>query len=156
MPIILLMTQPTQSQRKMKVLIAEDELTSLKVLESILEPMSESDFALDGDEAYQKFRLAFEAGEKFDLICLDIDMPRHDGIECLEKIRKFEEQHGIVGEEAVKVLMVTGDISPNSMCDAIGEGCTAYIPKPLNRKRFVEELERLGVFSSSKDPTLSH
>ena len=57
----------------MKLLIAEDELVSLKVLENILTAYSEPDVALDGEAAFDLFSSAYDSGEKYDLICLDIN-----------------------------------------------------------------------------------
>ncbi len=128
----------------MRVLIAEDELISLKIVESALKNVSDPDFALDGQEAFRKFKEAFDAGKRYDLICLDVNMPREDGLDCLARIREYEEKKGVVGEACVKVLMVSGVTDPVSVCDATSLGCTAYLTKPLNTAKFKNEVTRLG------------
>lgn len=135
----------------MRILIAEDELVSLKIVESILEPLSDPEFALNGAEAFRKFQNAFDSGDKFDLICMDVNMPVQDGLDCLARIRNYEEVHGIVGADAVKVLMVTGVSDPKTLYDAVSTGCTAFLTKPVNRKQFVSELERLGLLAQKNE-----
>jgi len=135
----------------MRVLIAEDELISLKIIESMLGTKPRSEFALDGEEAFRKFKEAFDSGDKFDLLCLDVKMPREDGLDCLARIREYEERRGVVGADAVKVLMVTGATDPETVFDATSLGCTAFLTKPLKREKFLSELERLGLGDQSVD-----
>lgn len=49
----------------------------------------------DGREAVTAFTEALDAGEPFDLICLDVMMPEMDGHTALASIRRIESEHGI-------------------------------------------------------------
>jgi two-component system chemotaxis response regulator CheY len=91
----------------MRVLVVDDELVSRKKMKKIMDTFSEC-VAVDGGEAALKaFEAAIEKGEPFDLITLDVSMPRMDGTEVLYEIRKIEQQRNISKKNQLKVIMVT-------------------------------------------------
>ena len=73
----------------MKVLIAEDDFISRKLLNTLLAPFGEVDIAANGKEAFTAVKMAIENNHPYDLICLDILMPELDGIMALKKISGF-------------------------------------------------------------------
>lgn len=75
----------------MKTLIVEDDFTSRLLLQTFLNPYGESHVAVDGIEAIEAFMLACAEKYPYDLVCLDIMMPRMDGHEVLKRIRGMEE-----------------------------------------------------------------
>ena len=127
----------------MKTLIVEDELTSLRILESILTDSCELEFATDASLAFDMFIEAHEAGECYELLCLDINMPNASGIDLLTEVRDFEESKGIVGSDCVKVFMITGDSHPSKVFDSMSKGATAYFTKPVDRAKLLEELQKI-------------
>jgi hypothetical protein len=60
------------------ILVVEDELTSRELLKVILEPYGTIQTVADGIEAMKAFNLAL-AKQPYDLICLDIMLPKMDG-----------------------------------------------------------------------------
>lgn len=76
----------------MRILIAEDDLASRKVLYKFLSNYGECDITIDGMEALEAFMLAWDEGKPYDLICLDIMMPELDGVKTLKTIRDIENQ----------------------------------------------------------------
>jgi two-component system chemotaxis response regulator CheY len=127
-----------------KILVVEDELTSRELLRVILEPHGQVHTVADGIEAIKAFNLAFE-GEPFDLICLDIMMPRMDGQQVLEGIRRIEAERGILGPDGVKILMISALGDFEHVTAAFASQCTSYITKPIEAERIVEELQKLGL-----------
>ena len=67
----------------MKTLIVEDEPTSRLLLQAILSGYGDCDIATDGEEAVEAFRSALEQGVPYNLVCMDIMMPKLDGHEAL-------------------------------------------------------------------------
>ncbi|MCD8157648.1 MAG: response regulator, partial [Clostridiales bacterium] len=68
----------------MKLLLAEDEKSLSRALYTILTRSGyETETAFDGEEAYEKV----ETGS-YDVIIMDIMMPKEDGITVLKKIRE--------------------------------------------------------------------
>ena len=86
----------------MKILIVEDELTSRELLKVILEPYGTVETVADGIEAMKAFNLAL-ASQPYDLICLDIMLPKLNGQQVLKGIRKIEGDKGILGPDASRV-----------------------------------------------------
>ena len=128
----------------MRALIIEDDKTSQTLLANILKPYATVAVAEDGDEGFQQFSTALESEQPFDIILLDLNMPWVDGNTVLTAIRELEEEHGRVGTDAVKVIVTTSDQEPKSLYQATGNGCSAYLIKPIHREQLRDELRRLN------------
>lgn len=128
----------------MRILIVEDEFVSRRVLKEFLSPYGECDMVVDGEEAIEAFRLAWEEGDPYELICLDIMMPNIDGQEALMKIREIEKELGVKGQDEVKVIMVTALDDPKTVVEAFYKGgATSYIVKPVEREKLLKEVRSL-------------
>jgi two-component system chemotaxis response regulator CheY len=132
----------------MRVLIAEDDFTSRRLLESILEKYGDCHVVMDGDEAVEAFKTSWQENRPYDLICLDIMMPRMDGQEALQKIREFEQEKGVVGFGEAKVIMITALGDPKNVVEAFYKGgASSYLVKPIEKKKLLEELRNLALIS---------
>jgi len=125
----------------MRILIVDDELVGRTLLRKIASPYGEIDMAVNGREAIEAFRLAWEEGNPYDLIFLDIMMDEMDGREALRIIRKHEEDRGIYGRKRVKVIMTTAKDDSSSVLNSFREGCEGYIVKPVEKEK-VEKVMR--------------
>ena len=79
----------------MRILIAEDDFASRKVILKFLSVYGECDVTVDGMEAVDAFMMALEEDNPYDLICLDVMMPVMDGYQALKSIREIEKEHGL-------------------------------------------------------------
>ena len=130
----------------MKTLIVEDEPTSRLLLQAILSGYGDCDIATDGEEAVEAFRSAFEQGVPYDLVCMDIMMPKLDGHKALAKIRSVEKEGNVSAEGAVKVIMTTALGDPKNVVKALyGEGAGSYLVKPIGKQKLLEELRCMGL-----------
>lgn len=130
----------------MRILIVEDDLGSRKLLQNILAPYGECDIAVDGEEALEAFKLAWKEQSPYDLIFMDIMMPKVNGHEALRSIRTYETQMGIEQDREVKVVMTTVlEDSKNVMTALYKGGAIAYIVKPIDKQKFLFELKELGL-----------
>jgi two-component system chemotaxis response regulator CheY len=126
----------------MKTLIVEDDFVSRRLLQKLLIRYGSCDVAVDGEEAVKAFSFALAEGKPYDLICLDIMMPKMDGQEVLKEIRRMEKEKGIPGIRETKIIMATALDSPKSVLGAFWEGhCTGYIVKPVDKAK-LEDLLR--------------
>ena len=74
------------------------------------------------------------------LILLDINMPRMDGMEVLEKIKSDD------CLKEIPIMMLTTTDDPHEIEKCYQLGCNVYVTKPVDFKRFAETLNRLGLF----------
>jgi len=125
-----------------RILVVEDELTSRELLKVILEPYGSIDMVSDGVEAIKAYNMAL-AKEPYDLICLDIMLPKMDGQQVLKGIRKIEGDKGILGPDAVKILMISALGDFENVTEAFSSQCTSYITKPIDADKIVAELRSL-------------
>ena len=130
----------------MRILIVEDDLGSRKVLQNILSSYGECDIAVDGEEAIEAFKLAWKEQMPYDLIFMDIMMPKVNGHEALRQIRIYESEAGVKPTEEVRVIMITVlEDSKNVITALYKGGAIAYIVKPIEKQKLITELKELGL-----------
>jgi two-component system chemotaxis response regulator CheY len=128
---------------KMRALVVEDDGACRAAVVGILSERFYCDVATDGLEGLEKFRSELEQFRKYDLVCLDINMPNMDGLEALCRIRKLESQCGIDGLDGVKIIMITVNSDSAHIFGAFRKGCEAYIIKPVDREVLYERISEL-------------
>lgn len=128
----------------MKILIAEDDLVSRKFLSRFLGKYGECDLVVDGMETVDAFLMAIKEGAPYQLICLDIMMPKVDGVKTLKAIRDLEKQYEIAPEKRVKIIMTTALAEEQMVQTAFNYGCEAYATKPIDIKKLAEVMGKLG------------
>ena len=130
----------------MKFLVSDDDFDSRRLVQKILHPYGYVDVTTDGEEAVAAFQTALSDEEPYDLITLDILMPNADGQQALREIREIEKERGILPENAVKIIMLTGLDDSQEVHDAFFLGtATSYIIKPIRRQILLDEIKRLGL-----------
>lgn len=127
----------------MRILIAEDDLTSRKFLYKFLTQYGECDLVVDGLETLDAVLISIKDNKLYDLICLDIMMPKVDGVKVLKSIRDIEIQKGINPEKRSKIIMTTALAETNLVQRAFEIGCDAYAAKPIDLDKFNEVLKNL-------------
>ena len=129
----------TKTARATKtVLVVDGEAAISRMLKDALglfqhEYAYKVDTAADGIDA-----LAAMKRQQYDLILLDMLMPRMSGLELLEEMRRLNVQ--------TPVLMLTGNENSQTAADALSSGIFAYIPKPFDLQH-LEHLVSLAVTS---------
>lgn len=129
----------------MRALVVEDDFTCRKLMTALLGPHFDCDVAVDGEEAVEAFGNAIEGDQPYDLVCLDIMMPKMDGQEALRRIRQMESERGINGLDGVKIIMTTAVDEPSSIMTAFREQCESYLVKPIDSENLLGEIRRLGL-----------
>lgn len=129
----------------MKILVAEDDLASRKFLSELLAGYGEVDRVLDGLEVLDAYLIAIKEEKPYDLICLDIMMPKLDGVKVLKAIRDYEGKQGIKAEERVKVIITTALVETEYIRRALEIGVEAYIAKPIDTQKLREVVAGIGM-----------
>ncbi len=121
--------------RKLRVLVADDNPTNREVIGKILERGGHSVMlANDGEQALD----ALER-ERPDIVLLDRNMPVLGGMETLQAIRLITR-----GRERLPVLMLSADVTPEVKREALDAGFDAFLPKPIEALRLLEEIQSLA------------
>jgi len=131
----------------MKILIAEDDLASRKFMQKFLSKYGECDIAVDGLETIDSYLIAIKENKPYDLICLDIMMPKLDGIRVLKTIREIEKQKDIGSDKRVKIIMTTALNDKEVVMSAYDAGCEAYAWKPIEIHKFLAVMEQLNLIT---------
>ena len=127
----------------MKILIAEDDRMSRSFLKEFLADYGAVDAATNGMEAIDLFLDAIKEKEPYDLLCLDIMMPKVDGLKVLKVIRELEEQQKL--EKHLKIIMMSALSEVDYVQEAFRLGCDAYAAKPIDTGKVVEAMKNLGL-----------
>ena len=102
-----------------KILVIDDEAGICKEFSQVLEGESyEVDTALNAAEGLQKIR-----SQNYDIIFLDVLMPRMEGREALEEIKKITQ---------TPIVIMSGYLPPNKEKEIIHAGAFACLKKPLD------------------------
>lgn len=118
-----------------RILIADDEEGIRESLNLILGEEYDLTFAKDGEETLARLRR-----EPFELVLLDIKMPKMDGLEVLKRIKG----NGV----STPVLVLTAYQSVELAKEAIKLGALDYLPKPFDREQLLNSVR--GVLAQVK------
>jgi two-component system chemotaxis response regulator CheY len=86
----------------------------------------------NGNQAFQ----ALETN-KVDLVLLDWNMPQMDGMEFLKKVRTMPDYKDL------PIIMVTSESAKYNVVEALQNGATDYIIKPIRDKVFLEKISEI-------------
>ncbi len=116
----------TASQRKMRVLAAEDNKTNRLVFSRMVKALNiELEFAENGREAVEKWK-SFRP----DLIFMDISMPEVDGKEATRRIRAAENEAGL---PRTAIVALTAHALEGDDKAILAAGLDHYLTKPLRK-----------------------
>lgn len=129
----------------MKTLIVEDDFTSRVLIQEFLRDYGPAHVAVNGAEAVEAVRTALEGKQPYDLICMDIVMPKMDGQAALQKIRETEDEFGVGGLDRTKIIMTTARGDKDNVLQAFREQCDGYIVKPISKAELLKILKTLDL-----------
>ena len=131
----------------MKSLIAEDDYISGLLLNKLLQKWGSTHLTRNGKQVVEAARDALEAGEPYDLVCLDIMMPDKDGQQALKEIRALETAKGIERLNQVKIVMTSALDDQDTLLEAIRGQCDHFISKPIRKEKLEEVLRKLALIT---------
>jgi two-component system chemotaxis response regulator CheY len=121
-----------QGARQLRMLLVEDDFASRLLLQTFLSRYGECHIAVNGREAVEACRAAWDLGQKYDLICMDIMMPEMDGCEAVRQVRALEDAHGVLSTSGAKIIMTTTVHDVKEVIRCFKELCDAYLMKPID------------------------
>ncbi|MBF8250686.1 MAG: two-component response regulator [Deltaproteobacteria bacterium] len=116
-----------------KILIVEDNDINLRLIRTILKARGYLFVeARDGEEA-QKIVVA----ERPDIILMDIQIPKVDGLEVTRRIRAMDDF------KDRPIIAITAHAMEGDRKKILEAGCDGYIVKPINTRTFIDEIEAI-------------
>ncbi len=122
-------------ERKLFVLVAEDNSVNQQVIRGILESGGHRVHLVDNGE--QALDLLESGLFPFDLMILDMHMPKIGGLEVLKAYRFMER------ERPIPSIILTANATIQAMADSEEAGAGLYLTKPIEARRLLEAIETL-------------
>jgi CheY-like chemotaxis protein len=115
------------------ILIAEDDPKTLRLVGEVVQRAGyRAALAKHGVGAVKLLKKA-----RPDLIILDLRMPRMDGFQLLELLKKYETS------ASIPVVVLTGSNSPMDIDRAMQIGITDYLVKPISPRKLLSRIQKL-------------
>ncbi|EMD38030.1 response regulator receiver [Gelatoporia subvermispora B] len=113
-----------------RVLLVDDDAVSRKLSSKFLQVFGCTiDVAVDGIGAVNKMNL-----EKYDLVLMDIVMPKLDGVSATSLIRQFDHM--------TPIISMTSNSKPNEIIKYYSSGMNDILPKPFTKDGLLDMLEK--------------
>ena len=125
----------------MRILIAEDDFASRRFLEILLSQYGDCFSVVDGLEMLKVFYNGLKDNKIFDLICIDIMLPKVDGIKALSVIRETEKKMKVSQKSIIIMTSALNDDEIIKKC--YQEGCNEYLWKPIKSEIIKKSIESL-------------
>jgi CheY-like chemotaxis protein len=122
----------TGAARAAHILVVDDNATNRMVVEALCEMFDcSTESVIDGVEAVEAAR-----GGHFDIILMDIKMPRMDGVAATREIRKLR------GPAAkTPIIALTANADPDEVSEYLAAGMCSVVEKPIKPERLMEALD---------------
>ncbi len=126
----------------LSILVAEDNEINALLMRSLLSRLGHHVvIAIHGEAALESWLAAKSAGTPYDLVLMDIQMPRLDGIEVAKRIRAGEA--GQPGRRT-PILALTANALVEDRYACFEAGMDGFLIKPLDREKLEEALAGLA------------
>lgn len=132
--------------RGMRILVAEDNTLNLEIIQFMLEnAKAVVTVAHDGQEAVDIF--AQSAENSFDVILMDMMMPRLGGCEATQAIRAL----GRSDAQSVPIIAVTANAFSEDIQKALAAGMDGHLAKPVEYEKLLRTLSRYYMGKHGRD-----
>lgn len=138
---------PDAGSRRLKVLVAEDIEVNRTVVGAMLQTLGHAAHMVeDGEQA-----VAAAAHGDYDVILMDIQMPRLNGLDAIRAIR------GDSGRRRrVPIVAVTAFTQESDRIEAMNAGADGYLTKPLRKAELQAAMDRVGANAGPADDAAAH
>lgn len=123
--------------RTLKILIADDSMIARKLARKMLETCEFPKEIFEAEDGFEAL-VQVEKIPRIDIILLDVDMPRQNGIQVLQNMQ--EQLHL---EHWPRVIMVSAMADEQTVYKAKFHGARAFLGKPISKQKLLSELEDL-------------
>lgn len=125
----------------MKVLIIDDSKAMRGFLSHLTHELSFTPIEAEDGRAALDALVKSDPREPFDLALVDWDMPRMNGLEFVQFVRRNRDYDNL------KLMMVTTNNTEEKVAQALEAGANDFLMKPVTKKSLEEKLLILGLLS---------
>ena len=139
-------TAPAAAPPGLSILVAEDNEINALLMRSLLARLGHTVvITTNGEQAMESWLSAISAGTPYDLVLMDIQMPRLNGIETTKQIRAHE-AGGLTGQSGRRtpILALTANTLVEDRYACFEAGMDGFLIKPLDREKLEEALAGLA------------
>ncbi len=137
--------EETTDSQDLLVLLVDDDKAIREEGSALLVKMGyEVETASDGAEALKMYKISCRK-RRYDLVLMDMEMPKLNGLAVTRKLRKYEQglpdDHEVHGNPAV-VLAMTANTAEVSLGECLSAGMNDFLTKPFVASQISEAVER--------------
>ena len=126
---------------RLSILVAEDNEINALLMRSLLGRLGHhAVITTNGEEALESWLSAESAGAPYDLVLMDIQMPKLDGIETTRQIRAREAGQRV---RRTPILALTANTLVEDRYACFEAGMDGFLVKPLDREKLADALAGL-------------
>jgi len=134
--------EPAPAAPSLSILVAEDNEINALLMRSLLGRLGHhAVITTNGEEALESWQAARSAGTPYDLVLMDIQMPRLDGIETTRRLRSLEASEP---GRRTPILALTANTLVEDRYACFEAGMDGFLIKPLDREKLAEALAGLA------------
>jgi PAS domain S-box-containing protein len=134
--------EPAPAAPGLSILVAEDNEINALLMRSLLGRLGHrAVITTNGEEALESWQAAKSASTPYDLVLMDIQMPRLDGIETTRRLRGLEAKEP---GRRTPILALTANTLVEDRYACFEAGMDGFLIKPLDREKLVEALAGLA------------
>jgi len=128
---------PARSMAPLRVLLVEDTPANQQLILRILGKRGHAvEIAADGQQAIERL-----SAESFDVVLMDVQMPRMDGLRATARIRAFSDPR----KARVPIVAMTAHALQGDAQRCLAAGMDGYLAKPIASRELVALVERMGL-----------
>jgi len=123
----------SSSEQEKTILLIDDEDMVIKISEMMLKRLGYR--VLKAHSGYEGLQLFEENKSKIDLIISDLEMPKMNGKEVMDKLREIDPQ--------IKVILSSGALTNADEKNVVNKGFNGFIKKPYNMNTLCEKMTEI-------------
>ncbi|MBF0564740.1 MAG: response regulator [Nitrospirae bacterium] len=137
----------------MKTLVVDDEVVTVKMLKRLFSRFGQCVSATNGYDALEFVKIAYDEGEPFDILIMDVVMPGLNGFETYSAIRDLEFSLGIEKDSQTKIIIMTGLGISREIFELHKTSCMAYLYKPIEVSELMQVLQKNNILPQASQAT---
>lgn len=138
------LVQRKQDNQSLHILLAEDNKVNQEVIGEILRQVNHNVHIVeDGEQALD----ALAGDDEYDLVLLDMNMPKISGLDVLKQFRFMDTS------ASTPVLMLSADALPETIRECMEAGANDYLTKPVSLTSLLESIAQFSTADSNVPET---